>query len=707
MDLLRIEQQRQALEANLQQLRQSLKYWQTFEAEYEGLKEEINESQPLLDLGRLCETYDGQLVNHSVIRELAGLDKDTPRTGPQVIRDVERRQEYVRKNIETIQRRFFDAEAKLEEFDFAAMRDGGPGGGVGGLPLTEIHEELDEEGNVISASLSQPEAAQAKLVESLRKAGLTQGDLEVEEGSEEKEQVPLKPAITNSSVPNTPGPIAMPSKRHSVSIGELSGTAGEAIEGGNPALERPQIRKKSVSFTVDTKEAPEMVRLDSEDGKKSVSFNDKIAVAPAAPLPDSRSVQFSPQVEEIPAQPLGPPSPALPAAAKESTSMRSDAQKDLRASFKPGDIVKTLGDDDQVVTEEVVLPDNEDDEDAQTRREMLDYHLNEVGHVVAQMDLDGTDDYNDDDFADEDDETSSHFTGSSYPGDEDTPYTSGLSDDDEDEDEYGRTQGKVVTDDYRKRMLEMQERLIGNLGPAPQGTEGSEVDAEIDPSDARRLVVRNKRSSMSSENSDDGEKKASGKKRVSFAEALDVAEESGSLPPSKALKPLDEKNEMVAPVADTIAEKAVTAPQAAPGAAAAKPAHTSRFKKTRTPATQPTTATPPNPHMSIHEHEPTNFDSPTGPANRTLAETLIERPSASPHTTTKPPSFDDEDPIASRRQLAAEYYRRRNEMIRQQGGFSKSPREEEEEESLGELMEDRGDGKVRRVSRFRAARIGG
>lgn len=41
MDLLTLEQQRQALELNLQKLRQTLKLWQTWEAEYEGLKEEV------------------------------------------------------------------------------------------------------------------------------------------------------------------------------------------------------------------------------------------------------------------------------------------------------------------------------------------------------------------------------------------------------------------------------------------------------------------------------------------------------------------------------------------------------------------------------------------------------------------------------------------------------------------------------------------
>ncbi|KAI7367451.1 hypothetical protein KC354_g3428 [Hortaea werneckii] len=740
MDMLKIEQQRQALEGNLQQLRQSLKYWQAFEAEYEGLKEEILDAQPNVDaakLDALSTAYDGKLVTKQVIRELAGLDKGTPRTGQQIVRDLERRVEYVQKNCEVIQRRFFDAEAKLEEFDFAAMRDAenflGAGGSAGeGFPLTEIHEELDEDGNVISSRLERPEEKQARLVESLRKAGLTTDDLE--EGGEQEQQptTPLKPAITNASPPPSSvaspalaGPSRVQGERGSVSSSDLPSTTGDSTQ-ENETPRRPQVRKKSVSFTADTKESPELVRVDSEEGRKSVSFNDKIAVAPAAPPPDARTVQFSPQVEEIPPQSLGPPGPAqtggqLPSQTEKDSSQKApsassaqdtlgktkeaelEIQKELRASFKPRDRVATLDDDEEVVSKDVVIPEDEDEEDAQIRREMLDYHLNEVGHVVAQMDLNDDDDYNDDDFAEDDDydddETSSHFTGSSFQGDEDSPFTSGLSDD-EDEDEYGRTKGKVITDDYRQQMLEMQKRLIGNLGPAPEGEDVAEVDPELDPNDVRKLVIRDKRSSMSSDNSDGAEKKAGGKKRVSFAEELDVAEKPE---PSPAKAGTHQEDGPVAPIAETVAEKpATTAPQAAPGATP-PPAKTSRFKKARNPPQQETI--PPPTEAPTNPNNITDFDSPTGPAGRTLAETLIERPAAASSnkpTKGKAPSLDDPDPIAERRQLAADYYRRRNELIRQQGGFKGN---RDEDEALGELMEERPDGRVRKVSRFKAARI--
>ncbi|KAK4539914.1 hypothetical protein LTR36_009956 [Oleoguttula mirabilis] len=695
MDLLRVEQQRQSLEEHIRKLRQSLKYWQTFEAEYEGLKEEIQEAQPVIDaakLTELSESYDGELVTKDVVRELAGLDKDSPRSGPQIVRDIERRQEYVQKNIDTIQRRFFEAEAKLEEFDFAASRDSS-----GALPLTEIHEELDDDDNVISSQLVQPEASQTKLVETLRKAGLTAEDLDGE-SPEGKTKEPLKPALTTMSPPITPSPALVPTiEKRTKSAPNLPISDGDSSHDDGPA--RPPIRKKSVSFTVDTKEPPEIVRFESEDGCKKVSFAEKVAIAPAAPLPDMRSVQFSPKVEEIPPQPLGPASPAMVAQASTGSAQsaaQSEVQKDLRASFKPGETVKVLNGDDEVMTEEVVLPENETEEDAQTRREMLDYHLNEIGHVVAEMNLDGGDDYNDidDEDYDDDDDASSHITSSTHAEDEDTPYTSGLSDEDEDEDEHGRTKRKVVTGDYRRKMLEMQQRLIGNLGPTPEDEDITDADAELDARDVRRLVIRDKRNSVSSASSDSSEKKVGGgggggvKKRVSFADALDVAE-AGS-PPLKAQKHLE--GEAVAPVSDAVTERATTTSHVVvPGSAT--PAKASRFKKARASPAARVVETP--------DEDDYEDATPSGPPGRTLADTLVERPASSKSTSA--PSEEDLDPVAERRQLAAEYYRRRNEMVRQQGGFKGNPDEDEE---LGELMEER-DGKVKKVSRFKAARITG
>ena len=78
---------------------------------------------------------------------------------------------------------------------------------------------------------------------------------------------------------------------------------------------------------------------------------------------------------------------------------------------------------------------------------------------------------------------------------------------------------------------------------------------------------------------------------------------------------------------------------------------------------------------------------------------LLERTPKS-GVTAAPPSAEP-DPVMERRELASEYYRQRNNMIKQYGGFTNP---DPEDETLGELMEER-DGKVKKVSRFKAARI--
>ncbi|SMR51807.1 unnamed protein product [Zymoseptoria tritici ST99CH_3D1] len=660
MDLLRLEQQRQALEQTLQNLRKSLKVWQTWEAEYEGFKEEIQEAKPEeLDLISISKSYSGELVNEKEIRDLAGLNTDSPRTCPQIVGMVSRRQEYVQKNIETVQRQFFNAEAKLEELDFAAYSAANRDSAKSGLPLTEIHEELDEDGNVVSSSLSQPEAATTKLVDALRKAGLSDSELNhlssaVESEPEDDED---NDKATKTGATNLPSAIVNATSREMPNGEAKHAYVDEAGSDG------PSIRKKSVSFTADTKPAPALIRQESEDGRKSVSFAEKVAVMPSAPPPDSRSVSFSPQIEEIPAEPAKTVAP--------DDDLKADMQKALRQYFKPGEKVALLDEEGKLESTEIVIPENESEEDARLRREMLDYHLNEVGHVVAEMELE-PDDYE----LDEEDMVSTSDHASSEYQDEDTPYTSGHSDsDDEDEDEFGRTKKRVIDDDYHKQMKELESRLIGNLGPAPAPEDVNALDPEINPEDIRRLVIREKRNSTSDLSSDSEKKSSGSKKRVSFADDLDVAQ-----PESPALKAQKTQAgaENAAPIVGAVAERSTTRQPTLPSAPT--PAKTSRFKKAR-------------------EVETDYEELPTGPAGMIMAEKLMERPT--PSRRVAAPSEDEPDEVMQRRELAAEYYRRRNDIVRQQGGFKGTP---DEDDAEGELMEER-DGKMKKVSRFRAARI--
>jgi unconventional prefoldin RPB5 interactor 1 len=676
MELLKLEQQRQALEDNLQKLRQSLKHWQLWEAEYEGLKEEIHDAGNDLatsDLSKIATTYGGDLVNENEVRELAGLDKDTPRPAQQIINLIERRQEYVQKNIETVQRQFFEAEAKQEEWAFAAATQGGAS--EAGLPLTEIHEELDDDGYVISSRLSQPEEATAKVIESLRKARVNESDLkEAPKPKSRPSAEDLKPAITNASPPITPSTSSGTfDKRATVDPPLASPTS----DGSHDEADRPTIRKKSVSFTADTKTPTERPRSLSRDGKKSVSFNDKVSVMPAAPPPDTRSVSFSPQVEEIPAEPQETLLPNVPPMSVE------DIEK-ARDSMRAAEEATGTREADGGAADEVILPSDEPPEDARLRQEMLDYHLNEVGNIVAHMDID-PDDMN----IDDDDDTSSYHTTSEYQDDDDTPYTTGLSESEESEDELGRSKHRQVTPEYRKQMEELQQRLIGNLGAAPKDEEVAEADPDLDPKDVRKLVIRDKRNSTSSVSSENSEKQPGIKKRVSFAEELDVAE-PGS-PPLKAQKLWEGEN--VTPIAVKLSERTTAASHSIPQSD--RPSH---FKKTRA---MPVTMSEDDPHAQSLGTA-SNVDPPSATtSNAPLRTTLLERPA---RNIAAAPSLDNPDTIAQRRELAEAYYSRRNDMIRQQGGFKADPDEVDEH---GELMEETADGRVKKVSRFKAARLKG
>jgi unconventional prefoldin RPB5 interactor 1 len=63
-----LERLRQTLEDNVRKLRLSLQHWQTWEAEYEGLKEEVESiscgDEPTPEqLRKVGKEYEGDLVN--------------------------------------------------------------------------------------------------------------------------------------------------------------------------------------------------------------------------------------------------------------------------------------------------------------------------------------------------------------------------------------------------------------------------------------------------------------------------------------------------------------------------------------------------------------------------------------------------------------------------------------------------------------------
>lgn len=429
----------------------------------------------------------------------------------------------------------------------------------------------------------------------------------------------------------------------------------------------------------------EMIDADAPGSASALPLRPK-QEASTQQRPGKKSVSFAPDSETS-----NEPAPFPPAArtARNAVSRNSDI---ARGMFYNGDRVIELDEYDREIGSTPIIPQDESPEDAALRREMLEYSLSEVGAVVAEIDLDEGS-YSDEDY------------------DDDEEYDYEQDEDEEDEDQFGRSTRREVSDEYRQKMLELEKklnaRMIENLGPRP---EGHPLQDYVE--DVRRLVVRNDETSTAAEALPTQEEKATkedkpAKRGVRFAESLDVS--PAPQPPKAAAQPVERKAPAKPAVSKEIVERS-----SAPATArepASKPAKISRFKSARSAATSGkadnTEATPsaaaPMPskpfqglaHLAGTESKP-RF-TPEGPEGRILADTVVEHDVA--ENEVEAPDEDGLDPALLQQELATEYHKMRNKFIMKQGGFMPTPEEAEDP-----LMEEI-DGKVKKVSRFKAARL--
>lgn len=337
-----------------------------------------------------------------------------------------------------------------------------------------------------------------------------------------------------------------------------------------------------------------------------------------------------------------------------------------------------------------VIPEDESEDEAELRREMLRYGMTDIAPIVAELEVDeeGESDYDE--------------------GYSDVEYDY---EDEDDEDEHGRYKYRVVDEDYRQRMLELERKLgIKSTRELEQDgvhnedeEEEKEVEGRVGTEGIARIAVQAAvpskpaiKSSIPAETKGPAPKHA--KKGVQFAESLDIAPDPTATP---SAAPVEEPEEPFAdPMKSTIVERSATAKPAAP--APPEPKKTSRFKKARaaTPSVAdalPTTQLPTIPKgpadapARFLNHEDVRT-APTGPEGQTLAGTIVERDA--PAKVKEPDEFDA---ALLHQEAAVEYHRMRNRMILKEGGFAK-----EKEEEI-EYPEEEESGK--KVSRFKAARL--
>lgn len=594
-----LEQRRLALEDNITQLQKSLYHWRTWEAEYDGLREEIKDLQDYAtadDILAVARQYEGLLVNEKEIETILRTEAGVTRSRTQVVDLLGRRIDYVKQNAATMEKRLRRAEDELYTLD---SNDQLPAdiSGDQGFPMSEIIEELDEEGNVISSSVNTPGDHAPAILEALKKAGV-------------------------DDIPET-------------------STSSENAAGSSSATRE---EKEDAVDAVETEGKPEVV----SDGHAS------------------------------------------------ATNANDVSQEDELDLSQPVSLV-TPEDRNQPPVTDIDEPADE----ATLRREMLEYGIQEVGAIVAELELD---------------EDGSEFSIS------DDEYDVGT--EEEDEDEYGRS-NLVLSEEYHRQMRELEAKLnargMTNLGKDTQ-TFPEEVRQEIENS-----ATEPTQETESAQEKGEVDSSAKGKKpkKVAFADDLDIAPTAASATlEKKVTPPMPKPQASVQVLSDAIVERTEQPKEPRPTPSTG-PKKVSRFKTARAvePATTaklassqlppqisesrtsqkqvnavppglfPATPREPKPFSTPIMDIPAGPSAPNPPEGKTLADKLVERDIAPSSITAPEPDELNEE--IHRREIASEFYRMRNSKIQQQGGFVN-----EEEPEFVPVEEP-----VERVSRFKAARV--
>lgn len=465
---LDLERHRKLLEENIEKLQKALKDWCTWEADYEGLKEDIlalDDTPSQEQLNSIGRRYNGQLLTQKDVEDILGVKVN--RTVDQISNVLSRRIDYVSRNVVTVEKQLEAAEKKLATAIIISAPDFR---NEEGLPMTEIIEELDDEGNAISGRTETPETARPQLRELLEEA-------QVKDPLSADEET-----VSGKSEPKT------------------------------------KFSKKEPEFRVEARKVP------LEGRRKSVQF--------------AEGTKLGPETE------------------KSQTAQRVEALSKPRSRHQ------------STPAEKPVIPLEESPEEASIRKEMLQYGMFEIGAVVAELDIEEGSDFSDEDSNDDD-----------------------LSSMDDDEDAYGRSTRKVVDDDIRRRMLELERKLGLRTMKAEEHNPAITINGTTGTANGRDTENENPVSSNDSQAT---------KKAVRFAQELDISNDI-SAAAERVLEAAKPKSQL--PSKSPISDIVERAPPREPLATnATPPQKVSRFKSARAaniPNVQSTV-----PEQNIHNRTP-------------------------------------------------------------------------------------------------------
>ncbi|GAQ08046.1 hypothetical protein ALT_5367 [Aspergillus lentulus] len=251
-----LERQRLELEDNLLKLQESLYHWRTWEAEYDGLKEEISnlgDNATTTDFLRIGRNFGGSLVNEHEVKVILGEKQGVTRSRRQVIDLISRRIDYVKENVATMEKRLRKAESQLYALETSEQLPSEP---TADFQMTEIMEELDEDGNVISSSTSTPGNQAPELLEILKKAGVK----DIPEVPKPKDAENVTPPVTaendraGAEETQTPGPEDHQAEKQdesTISSQSVAGTQEQPVTDIDEPPEDAELRREMLRYSLD------------------------------------------------------------------------------------------------------------------------------------------------------------------------------------------------------------------------------------------------------------------------------------------------------------------------------------------------------------------------------------------------------------------------------------------------------------------------
>ncbi|KAI4260370.1 MAG: hypothetical protein LQ352_000343 [Teloschistes flavicans] len=676
-----IERQRRRLEESVEKLNKSIRYWQTWDVEYEELKEELqslgdNPSSSAID--EVGSTSIGELLDQKEINLLLRNDKGQPRSSQQIIGLLSRRIEYVQSNVKSLRGSLQAAEDQVTASQALSQEQPND---EEGLPIMEIREELDEDDNVLSSSVTPANDAAPQIVDALRKAGISHlpDPIPDEPSNHTKDSKAPNEGETAPSIlkqASSMPPMLTKERQPSPSTSE-SDTKGDSY--------KPVRRRKSVTFADGTKQASPVEARTARDVQAAKARNKarRIKAEVRGSIDALKRVHNAGFIDEQVfdrfrreyverLQDLASTRPTQPPKHQNSNKKQQDSPVRLPAVGEPTP----------------VMPENESSEDATLRQEMIRYNMDEVGAVVAEMDLDDDEGYSDPSSTGESNEDGEHLDSS-----------------DEGENAWGMSSGRLLDSNYISEMRALEKKL----GTKPRQNVGSHATIEQLLQVEDDLVIgKNGKAVPKSPKATDMKQE---KKSVRFATALDIQEHPPSPINTNGVQP---RKKAPTSVHTDVIERKVASKESPSSSSPTPRKRVSRFKSSK-PESQrspdiPQSSAPlqtkagngeqrKTPSLPAFTPPATPKLMPTGPAGRTHASSVIERHPSDDADTEWAAAPDELDGSIMRQDLLMDYHRTRNRMIQRQGGFLGQNEEEDGEE--GSLVDENG----KKISRFKAARL--